>query len=379
MLIKSAPDTLEKLTILSQDSQYDLSCACGTNQFDRRRRSREDKWIYPVTLPQGGVSYVFKTLVSNACVNDCAYCPLRAEADTRRCTAGADEIVKAFLSYYRAKKVFGLFLTSGVTGTPDRAMARLNQVARILRSREGFRGYIHLKVIPGASNAAVEESISLASAVSVNIEVPGEKHFRLLSGKKQYDNDIIRPLKLISRLTAKGEKFARVKQTTQFVVGASTETDREIVDYTGGLYRRLNLSRVYFSAYQRGLGKPDLPGERSVDSNDEMLLREHRLYQADFLLRKYGFNAAEIPSDKRGFLSLEQDPKAAWARMHPERFPVNLNRAGKWDLLRVPGLGPVTVSRILDMRRKGRRIRSLSQIGRMGKRLARASDFLCFG
>lgn len=378
MLIQSPPDIHEKLSILSRDSRYDLACSCGSNKNERRSRSFDDKWIYPVTLTDGGTGYLFKTLVSNACVNDCAYCPLRAEGAARKCTAGAEEIVSAFLDYYRKRRVFGLFISSGVTGTPDQAMENLNRIARILRYREGFRGYIHLKVIPGASDAAVSESVSLASAVSINIETPGEKNFQRLSSRKNYTEDIIRPLKLISRLTAKGEKYARVKQTTQFVVGAASETDREIIEYTGGLYSRLNLDRVYFSAYQRGLGKPDLPGEQSPVSNDALLNREHRLYQTDFLFRRYRFLPSEIPLDSNGFLSLDTDPKEAWARLHPERFPVNINRADKWELLRVPGLGPRFVSRILEMRKNGGRIGRLDQIasGKMSRRLMRAMNFI---
>jgi predicted DNA-binding helix-hairpin-helix protein len=217
--------------------------------------------------------------------------------------------------------------------------------------------------------------------VSVNIEVPGERHFRLLSAAKRYAEDVIRPLTLISRLTARGEKYARVRQTTQFVVGAGAETDREILEYTGALYRKLKLDRVYFSAYQRGLGRPDLPGERSPFSNDDLLTREHRLYQSDFLFRRYRFDPSEIPLNADGSLPLDTDPKAAWARLHPEAFPVNINRADKWELLRVPGLGPVTVSRILELRKQGGRVGRLEQLneGKMNRRLSHAKDFVSFG
>jgi predicted DNA-binding helix-hairpin-helix protein len=363
------PDTRDKLMILSQDSQYDLACACGTkNPEEHRSRSLDDRWIYPVALPDGRQTFLFKTLVSNTCVNDCRYCPLRAGNDSRRCTLTKEEIVHSFLDYYRAGIVSGLFLTSGVTGSPDRTMQTINDVAAILRKKEQFKGYMHLKVIPGASDAAIEETISMASAVSVNIETPGEDNFRVLTKGKDYLGDVIRPIKLISRLTAGGERYSRVKQTTQFVVGASGETDSEIVKYTWGLYRRLNLSRVYFSAYQRGTGDSDLPGENSVFTNREMLLREHRLYQTDWLMRKYGFTENEIPLDDKGYLNLESDPKEVWAKIHPEYFPLNINKADIMQLLRVPGFGHMTVDLIAKMRRE-KKIRSLEDLGKIGKRL----------
>ena len=191
--------------------------------------------------------------------------------------------------------------------------------------------------------------------------------------------DVIRPMKLISRLTERGGPHPRVKQTTQFVVGASCETDREIVKYSWGLYRRLGLSRIYFSAYQRGLGDPGLPGEQSSQTNAEILTREHRLYQVDWLIRKYGFKEEEIAFEGSGNLSLEVDPKEAWARRNPGFFPVNVNRADREELLRVPGFGPVTVERILSVRKNGGRVRKLEAIGKPGKRLTKAAGYLEFG
>ncbi|HPS58787.1 MAG TPA: radical SAM protein [Spirochaetota bacterium] len=377
--IHKKPDTHEKLQILSQDSKYDLACACGTkNPDEHRHRSDDNRWIYPVVLPDGRRTFLFRTLVSNSCVNDCRYCPLRTGNDSRRCTLTKEEIVRSFLHYYRAGIVSGLFLTSGVTGNPDRTMQAINDVAAILRRKEEFSGYMHLKVIPGASDAAIGETISLASAVSVNIETPGEKNFRVLTKGKDYLNDVIRPIKLISRLTARGEKYSRVRQTTQFVVGASGESDSEIVKYTWGLYRRLRLSRVYFSAYQRGSGDSSLPGENSPLTNEQMLTREHRLYQTDWLFRKYGFSEDEIPFDPDGNLLLDTDPKEVWARNHPEFFPLNINKADMMQLLRVPGLGHVTVDMILRLRRE-QRIRSMDDLGKTGKRLVTARQYIEFG
>ncbi|MHC4543919.1 MAG: radical SAM protein [Planctomycetota bacterium] len=366
--IVSKPDTHEKLEILSADAQYDLACACSCSKDEHRQRSDDGKWIYPVTLPNGGKSTLFKTLISNVCVNDCKYCPLRTDMDIRRCSLQPEKTAKVFLDYYRQRKVFGLFLSSGVLGSADATMDRLNAVARLLRKKYGFRGYIHLKIIPGASNAAIEEAVSLASAVSLNIETPGEANLA-----KQ---DIIEPIKLISKLTDKGMKYEKVKQTTQFIVGAAGEGDMDIVKYMFGLYERLKMHRIYFSAYQQGLGDESIAGEQvRLQRPADVFMREHRLYQVDFLLRKYGFEESDIVFEKNGNLSLTVDPKEAWALRHPEFFPVDANRAARFSLLRVPGLGPVTVKRILE-RRKQARLRRIEDVGKVGVRLEKAGGNL---
>lgn len=375
--IQTAPDLHEKLKILSADAQYDLSCAASCGSEAPRKRGLDNRWLYPVTLQSGGKSLMFKTLVSNVCSSDCKYCPLRAGHDTTpRCSLSPDEIVRAFLPYWRSRQVIGLFLTSGVCGNADAAMERMIATAEILRRRERFRGILHLKIIPGASDAAIDRAVSLASGVSLNIETAGEKHFAKLTTRKDYLHSIIRPLKRIAALTAKGERYARVKTSTQFVVGASDETDREVVRYMGGLYDRLGMHGIYYSAYQRGLGDPSLPGEQSTATNADLLTREHRLYQTDFLLRKYGFSSEEIGFDSQGNLPLDMDPKEAWARSHPESFPIHVNRAEKLELLRVPGLGPVSVRRILKARKGGGRISSLESVGIRGKRAQKATAWL---
>jgi len=376
--IVSRPDTHRKLEILSADAQYDLACACSTNKDEHRRRTEDGKWIYPVTLPNGGKSTLFKTLMSNSCSNDCRYCPLREQIDIRRCSLMPEETARVFLDYYNQRKVFGLFLSSGVLYSPDATMDRLNSVARILRQKHNFKGYIHLKIIPGASDAAVEDALSLASAVSLNIETPGRKNLEKLSKKKRYIQDIIEPIKLISRLTRRGARYDRVKQTTQFIVGAAGELDSDIVKYMYGLYERLRMHRVYFSAYQRGLGDDSLSGEHAGHENTtDILMREHRLYQVDFLLRKYGFNESDIVFDNSGNLSLTTDPKEIWAMNHPEVFPVNINKASRLSLLKVPGLGPVTVRRILERRKQGR-ISRIQDVGKAGIRLNKAREYLVF-
>lgn len=377
MVIKKCPDIKEKLAILSRDSQYDLACACAKREDEHRRRSEDDKWIYPVALPNGGTTFLFKTLLSNECVNNCKYCPLRAGSDVRRCALSPEELIKVFFSYYNARSVSGLFLSSGVINNPDTTMEQINRAALILR-RMRFKGYIHLKIIPGASDAAIRQSLALANAVSLNIETAGENNFRYLSTSKDYLRDIIRPIQLISNLTARGSCYSGVNQTTQFVVGASQETDREIIGYSWKLYKELGLNRVYFSAYQRGAGSPELPGERSVCANAELLTREHRLYQVDWLIRKYGFKAEEIPLDSNGNLSISVDPKEMWAKLHPEFFPVNINKDDKYRLLRVPGIGEVLVSRILALRENGIKIRSFEDLGKQTKLLKKAGQYMVF-
>jgi predicted DNA-binding helix-hairpin-helix protein len=374
--IVNRPDTQEKLEILSADAQYDLACACSCNQDEHRRRGEDGKWIYPVTLPNGGTSVLFKTLISNVCTNDCKYCPLRANQDIERCSLSAEETVRVFLDYLEQRKVFGLFLTSGVLGTPDATMERLNRVARLLRHRHSFRGYIHLKIIPGASTSAIEEAVSLSSTVSLNIETPGEKNLAKLSSKKRYIEDIIEPIKLISRLTGRGGKFPRVKQTTQFIVGAAGETDGEVVKYMWGLYDRLRMHRIYFSAYQKGLGEESI-AQKETQTAEDMFMREHRLYQVDFLMRKYGFSDSDIVFDDSGNLSLDVDPKETWAKRHPERFPVNVNQASRIELLRVPGLGPVTVDRILEQRKNGQ-LGGIEDVAHPGALLKKACGYLVF-
>lgn len=222
------------------------------------------------------------------------------------------------------------------------------------------------------------DCLSLATAVSLNIETPGKKHLDVLSTKKDHEKDIMRPLRLLGSLTSKEMPFSRVKCTTQFLVGASTETDSDIVESMYTLYKRLNFKRVYFSAYQKGLGEPDIPGERFILNHPERpFLREHRLYQVDFLSRRYGFRKEEIIFDPDGNLNLDKDPKEVWADNNPGCFPVRLNTSDKETLLRVPGIGPETMQRIINFRRE-RKITSLEAIGLRGRRLRKIRRYIIF-
>lgn len=370
-------EVIDKLKILSEDSQYDLACACGTGKDDRRKRGEDGKWIYPVTLPNGGYSVLLKTLLSNVCTSDCKYCPLRSGNSVKRCIISPDEISRTFMEYYKARKVFGLFLSSGIIDTPDYTMDKLIASASLIRKKYSFKGYIHLKIIPGASESSMEEAMSLSNAVSLNIETPGKTYFSKLSQRKDFDRDIIKSLRYLSFLTK--EKYPKVKLTTQFIVGASDEPDSEILKYSFGLYERLNFNRIYFSAYQENplqvpseiflLDDSPIPGDK--------LVREHRLYQSDFLIRKYGFKKEDFFYDIKGNLNLEKDPKEIWAERNPDTFPVNINSSPKELLLRVPGIGPEIASRIIK-HRQIHRIKELMSLGIKEKAECKIKKYVVF-
>ncbi len=361
-------DTQSKLDILSRDAQYDLSCACGTKnpQEHRKRSNNSAGWLYPTTTASGGPGIMLKTLMGNRCTNDCKYCPLRNDQDFRSTALAPKEMASFFYEFQSKRPLIGLFLSSAVLGTPEKTMEILTDTARILRRGYNYRGYIHLKIIPGSSKESIDEALRYASAVSLNIEAPGVDHFSKLSESKNYDQDIIKPLAYIAQQTAKGSRYERVHTSSQFIVGASDELDREILLYSARMYSELHLGRLYFSAYQRGLGDPAIPGEKLTvseqlplfpdevipASNTEILTREHRLYQADFLLRKYGFGFEDLLFAKDGNLSLDKDPKLVWAQANPQFYPLSVKRASKDALLRVPGLGPTYANRIVKGRRE---------------------------
>ncbi len=368
------PDLSRRLKLLTEGSRFDLAGSCAKDPLGRgRRRGPLGRWLYPVTLPNGRRMTLLRTLLSSVCFNDCAYCPLRVDTDPPRASLTPEELVRVFMGLYRRGLVQGLFLSTGVFASPDVTMERLIACAQILREKEGFTGYIHLKVIPGASREAIATAARYASALSLNIEVPGETYLSRLSRKKDFRRHLLEGLAEIARLK---ERLGRpLSQTTQFIVGASGEDDAAIIRTTELLYRKFRLNRVYFSAYQPGFGRGDLPGEKEARRGD-LRTREHRLYQVDFLLRKYGFRAAEIPLEK-GRLPLDTDPKELWARAHPEFFPVDLHKASYWELLRVPGIGPTVAKRILAARRETR-IRNLENFFPNQKLLAKALPYVVF-
>jgi predicted DNA-binding helix-hairpin-helix protein len=323
---------------------------------------------------------MFKTLVSNACANDCKYCPLRAGHDaTPRCSLTPEEIVRAFLPYWESRQVIGLFLTSGVCGNPDAAMERMLAAAELLRRRERYRGILHLKIIPGASDAAIDRALALASGVSLNIETAGEEHFAKLTARKDYLQ--LRHRAPQAHRGADGEGVAlRTGEDEHAVRGGRLGRDRP---GSGALHGRTlradGVARHLFQRLPARTGRSVAARRNSPATNAELLAREHRLYQTDFLMRKYGFAAEEIGFNEAGNLPLDVDPKEFWARRHPERFPVDVNRAGKAELLRVPGLGPVAVRRILNARKNGGRVRSLESHGVRGALARKAMAWIKLG
>lgn len=360
-------NTQQKLDVLSKDAQYDLSCACGTkNPLEHRKRDVDGNgWLYPVTTASGGAGIMLKTLLGNRCSNDCKYCPLRMQQDFRPVALSPSELASFFFNFQLHRSLLGLFLSSAVMDTPEKTMQMLVDTATILRKKYRYRGYIHLKVIPGASRESIDSALRYASAVSLNIETPGAGHFGILTDRKDYLHDIIEPLKYIASRTGKGTDHPRTHLTSQFIVGASDEKDQEILHYTDAMYRRLHCERLYFSSYQRGLGDPSIPGEQVKPvlyredgqlydedvSGKDALTREHRLYQADWLLRKYHFSYDDLTFGKDGNLSLAKDPKRIWAERHPDFYPVSALKASMDDLMRVPGVGPETARKIVKARK----------------------------
>jgi putative DNA modification/repair radical SAM protein len=326
-------------------------------------------------------------LYSNVCRFDCAYCVNRASADTERSSFTVDELVDLTCRFYRRNYVEGLFLSSGIFADPDLVMEKLIAVAKKLRTGAGFGGYIHLKIIPGAGEKLIREAGLWADRLSVNIELPTDKSLQTLAPQKS-GKMIFSAMENVSRDSAENEEdrrrirsapvFAPAGQSTQLIVGASAEDDRTIIGLSDALYRKFSLRRVYYSAFipvgtpgRDGISDPRLP-----DIPGPPLAREHRLYQADWLMRFYHFEAGEILEDAP-YLDRHVDPKTAWALRHIDRFPIELRRADYEELLRVPGVGATSARRILEIRRS----RSLSFDGlrRLGVVLKRARYFITLG
>jgi putative DNA modification/repair radical SAM protein len=328
---------------------------------------------------------LFKVLYSNACRKDCAYCANRASAELPRASFSPEELVRLTLGFYRRNYIEGLFLSSGIFADPDIVMERLIEVARLLREREGFGGYIHLKAIPGCGEKLLRKAGLYADRLSANIELPTASSLSRLAPQKS-GAEILSSMRFMSQAEAQSKEdlrrsgrgkggfraaslFAPAGQSTQLVIGASEDEDRTIVRLAGALYGRLGLRRVYYSAFVPVSSDPRLPKLSAPP-----LLREHRLYQADWLLRFYGFQVEEILGEGEGDLATDIDPKTAWALRHPEFFPLDVDRAEYAELLRVPGVGVTGAGRIVSTRRAGS-IRS-EDLSRMGIVMKRAAWFL---
>jgi len=351
-------ELVEKLQILSGAARYDASCASSGSR-------RENSACGIGNTSQGGICHswsddgrcisLLKVLLSNDCVYDCAYCVNRSSNSVPRASFTAREVVDLTMEFYRRNYIEGLFLSSAVMQSPDQTMERMVAVAETLRLEERFGGYIHLKIIPGSSCELVRRAGLHADRISVNIELPSHESLKRLAPQKG-KQAIIEPMSLIGteirhslverRKSRRAPRFAPAGQSTQMIIGASPESDFQILRLSEGLYRKMNLKRVYYSAFV-----PVNEDNRLPVLAAPPLLREHRLYQADWLLRFYGFTVGEILSDDAPNLDESFDPKTAWALRHPEFFPVEINRADYGTLLRVPGIGVTSARRIVAARR----------------------------
>jgi putative DNA modification/repair radical SAM protein len=335
---------------------------------------------------------LLKVLFSNACRYDCAYCVNRASADTPRTSFTVEELVTLTCEFYRRNYIEGLFLSSGIFADPDLVMEKLIKTARTLRVSRGYGGYIHLKIIPGAGEKLIREAGLWADRLSANIELPTDRSLRVLAPQKsgtailgamndfsalsaQYEEDR-RTVKFLPRGKASAPSFAPAGQSTQLIVGASGEDDRQIISLSSSLYRKFSLRRVYYSAFTPvGLpGGGGIPDPRLPGISGPPLVREHRLYQADWLLRCYHFTAAEILDESNPYLDSRLDPKTAWALKHLDWFPMEINRASYEELLRVPGVGAKTARRVIESRRS--RSLSFDSLRRIGAVLKRARYFI---
>jgi putative DNA modification/repair radical SAM protein len=349
-------DLQSKLAVLADAAKYDASCASSGSSKKhslgaRGMGSTEGMGICHSYAPDGRCISLLKILLTNFCIYDCLYCVNRRSSNTPRARFSVEEVVQLTLDFYGRNYIEGLFLSSGVIRNADYTMEQLVRVARTLREQHDFRGYIHLKTIPDASPELLAQAGRYADRVSVNIELPSEASLTRLAPEKS-DGTIRRSMAHLREHidAAKAEraapKFAPGGQSTQLIVGADDATDRTIMEKSVVLYSSYKLRRVYYSAFSP---IPDSSGLLPLKAAP--LMREHRLYQSDWLLRFYGFNAEELFVKPDGMLDLQIDPKLAWALQHRELFPVDINRAPREALLRVPGLGVKAVKRIVAARR----------------------------
>ncbi|MGQ9492259.1 MAG: helix-hairpin-helix domain-containing protein [Anaerolineae bacterium] len=361
-------DRVAKLQLLTRAAQYDLCAACGTQAS--RVRDEIGRWLYPAVLPDGKRVTLLKILQSNLCENDCFYCANRRSREGERSTIGSEELAAAFDELVRRHRAQGLFLSSAVWNSTSRTMEHMIATVELVRFKYHFTGYVHLKLLPGCEKAIVERAVQIADRVSVNLEAPSAGRLQKLSSDKRFEQDLLQPLAWAKQFR-EARLGAKAGLTTQFVIGAAGESDLEILETVERLYRKYHLTRTYFSAFQP---IPDTPLE-NVPATPP--LREHRLYQSDFLLRCYGFALQDLIFDQKGYLCVDVDPKMAWAQRHPEYFPLEINRASREQLLRVPGIGPRSAARILHARREGK-LRCLEDLQALGIVASRAAPFVLF-
>lgn len=372
----------DKLAILADSAKYDV--ACTSSGVDRagvhgKLGCSVAAGICHSFTPDGRCISLLKVLYSNACCYDCGYCVNRRSNDVPRATFTPRELAELTIGFYKRNYIEGLFLSSAVIGTPDYTMERMIEALRILRQEYHFNGYIHAKTIPGADAELVRRIGLLADRLSVNIELPSEASLSLLAPDKK-KQAILKPMGQIAVQSAQSKKelvlyrhapaFAPAGQSTQMIIGATPESDRHIMGLAESLYKKYSLKRVFFSAYLPVNSDSCLP---ALDVRPP-LLREHRLYQADWLLRYYDFSAWELLTEEEPNFDPYLDPKCTWAVRHPEFFPVEINTAPKAALLRIPGIGPKSALRILSARRQQHL--GMAELKRMGVVLKRAQYFI---
>ncbi len=352
-------EILDKLQVLAESAKYDVSCASSgtTRKSTPGGIGSTAGWgICHSFTEDGRCVSLLKIMLTNYCIYDCAYCINRRSNDLKRATFSVSELVELTIEFYRRNYIEGLFLSSGVVNNPDYTMERMVRVVKDLRTVHRFNGYIHMKSIPGASRQLVHEAGLYSDRLSVNIEIPTEQNLKMLAPEKDHDS-VYKPMLYIQQGVLQNTedrqkfrsapRFAPAGQSTQMIIGATNESDKQILNTSAALYNRPTMKRVYYSGY--------IP----VNSYDNRLpalkqaplVRENRLYQADWLLRFYEFNVDEIVNDRFPDLDLEIDPKLSWALRHPEYFPVDINRADYNMILRIPGVGVKSAKLIVASRR----------------------------
>ena len=354
---------MERLRVLTESAKYDVSCS-SSGTVRRGKQGMVGSTVGGLGIchsfaDDGRCISLLKVMLTNYCMYDCAYCINRRSNDIKRATLSVSELVNITMEFYRRNYIEGLFLSSGVVRNPDYTMERLVAIARQLRTVHRFNGYIHLKSIPGASQELLNEAGLYADRMSVNIEIPKEESLKLLAPEKDHQS-VFQPMKLIQQGMLENKedrkhlrnvpRFVPAGQSTQMIVGATKESDRDILTMSSMLYGQPSMRRVYYSGYV----SVNTYDSRLPVLKQPPLVRENRLYQADWLLRFYQFKVEEIVDEQHPDLDLEIDPKLSWALRHPEAFPVDINTADYEQLLRVPGLGVRSAMLIVNSRRYNR-------------------------
>jgi putative DNA modification/repair radical SAM protein len=362
----------EKLNILADAAKYDVSCSSsgGTRKNDNKGiGNSHTSGICHTYTEDGRCVSLLKILLTNHCIFDCAFCVSRKSNDIERAAFTVEEVVSLTMNFYRRNYIEGLFLSSGIFKNADFTMERLLRVVKKLRLEERFNGYIHLKTIPGASEAMIMEAGLYADRMSINLEMPTESGLKLLAPEKSHI-DVIKPLGFVQnqiiqlkdekKLIKSVPKFVPAGQSTQMVIGATPETDKEIMQTAASFYKEFSLKRVYYSGYIPISNDNRLP----VIGTQPPLIRENRLYQTDWLMRFYGFHVNELLNDANPHLDIDIDPKLSWALRNLQFFPVDINVAAYKMILRIPGIGVTSAQKIVQARKFGKlRIDQLKKIG----------------